>query len=206
MHTPGHATVNLALIGSYTDPRLAPWVFAGAVLPDIPIFVLYARERLRRTPEEEIWRVHYQKRFWQDVIHGMHSLPLGALGLALCLWARWSPGAAFFTSALLHALSDLPIHHQDAHRHLWPLSHYRFISPLSYWDVRHHAKVVAAVELTLVAACALLLAYRHEGLVARGLLAMVVVWYVVNYWRAILHGPVPEPASSPPVPPASGVR
>jgi hypothetical protein len=185
VRTPGHAVVNLLLIAPHA--AAAP-VFLGAVLPDAPIAVLYLWEgRVRGTPEDKIWSVAYQRPFWQAVIHGAHSIPLALLG-ALGAWlAGWHAGVLFFLSVLLHALADVPVHGEDAHRHLMPFSNWRFISPLSYWDVKRHARVVAACEAALVAVAAVLLG-RRVGWLGRATLAGVVGWYVVGYWRTFLRG------------------
>ena len=52
MHTPGHALLNLAVIGSVVGHEAA--VIAGAVVPDLPIVFLYLRERARGTKDEII--------------------------------------------------------------------------------------------------------------------------------------------------------
>jgi len=50
-------------------------------------------------------------------------------------------------SASLHMLCDLPVHHDDGHRHFLPISNWRFESPVSYWDPEHFGLVFAALEL-----------------------------------------------------------
>ena len=187
MQTPGHAVINLALLGGGTHPALALPIIAGAVAPDVPIVVLYLRERfLRGLPDERIWSESYQKPFWLNLIHGVHSVPLSLLG-ALAAWGLgWTAVAAFLASALLHALGDLPVHAQDAHRHFLPFSQYRFISPLSYWDVRHHGRAVALGELLLVFACAAWL-WPAVALAGRVLLGVVGVWYLYNYGKTFLR-------------------
>ena len=117
--------------------------------------VLYLRERLRGTLEDSIWAVHYQKRFWQAVINGGHSIPLTVLGAVLAWLGNCDALLAFsrarvFASARFHALGDLPVHAIDAHRQFLPLSQHRFQSSLSYWDPRFHAKYVALVEALAV--------------------------------------------------------
>ena len=47
------------------------------------------------------------------------------------------------------AALDLPVHTDDAHRHLLPLSDWRFHSPVSYWDRRYHGAQFAIFELML---------------------------------------------------------
>src|SRR5207248_5678377 len=77
---------------------------------------------------------------------------LAAAGLAAGALLDQPAVAAFFASALLHALCDLPIHGVDAHRHFLPFSQRRFVSPLSYWEVARHARAVTLAEWALVAA------------------------------------------------------
>jgi hypothetical protein len=184
VQTPGHAFVNLAVLTSTVAPDHALPIVVGAILPDVPIIVLYLTEHyLRGMPEERIWSESYQRPFWLNLIHGVHSIPLTLLGTVAAAAAGSGMLAAFFGSMLLHALADLPLHAQDAHRHFLPFSHYRFISPLSYWDVRYHAREVAIVETLVVAGAAAFL-WRDSSLTARGLFSAIIVWYVVTWWRS----------------------
>ena len=68
MHTPGHAVVNLATLGCIVGHEGA--VLAGAILPDLPIVILYLYERARGTPEQTIWAVCYQNRYWLAIQQG----------------------------------------------------------------------------------------------------------------------------------------
>ena len=192
MHTPGHVVLNLALLGSVVGHESA--VIAGALLPDVPIVVLYLRERLRGTPPATIWSVCYQRKFWLAVIHGAHSVPLSLLGMGIALLAHSSTLIYFFLSVLCHALCDLPLHVHDAHRHFFPLSSYRFISPWSYWDARYHGRKVALLELLLVLLCSL---YLYLVMAPRwtatpkplvlALLCATNLWYAQNYYRSFLR-------------------
>lgn len=151
MRTTGHAVLNVALLARDGAPAMVAATVAGAVLPDLPIVCLYLREKLRGTPTETIWRVRYQRPFWLNLIHGMHSVPGAAAGLLASALLGQPVAMAFFASALLHAFCDIPVHGVDAHRHFLPLSQWRFVSPLSYWEVRRHARAVTLAEWALVA-------------------------------------------------------
>jgi hypothetical protein len=49
---------------------------------------------------------------------------------------------------------DLPLHHEDAHRHFLPFTNWRFISPVSYWDPEYHGRIIAVIEILFtLAAC-----------------------------------------------------
>lgn len=50
---------------------------------------------------------------------------------------------------------------RPAHRHLFPLSDWRFASPVSYWDPAHHGDVFLAAEADLVALGGLVLLRRR---------------------------------------------
>ena len=120
-----------------------------------------------------------------------HALPV----LALAFAATWLPGLgdrhavgvrsaawwrALLASMMLHAVADLLTHHDDAHRHLWPLGDWRFASPVSYWDPRHHGLWFAPVECA--AAIALLpIAWRLlRQRAARLALGALAVAYAVG--------------------------
>jgi hypothetical protein len=187
MHTPGHALINVAALGTALDPSLAGPIIAGAVLPDLPIMALYLRERvLRGTPEEQIWSDHYQRPFWNYLIHVAHSAPLAALGIAVAAALGALPAGAFFASILLHSISDFPVHAKDAHRHLLPFSHFRWESPLSYWDPRYHGKAVAFVEMGIVFMASTVLWSWDLPDWARIAVMVADAWYVWNYARSFL--------------------
>ena len=185
MQTPGHALINLATLGCMVGHEGA--IVAGALLPDVPIVILYLYERLRGTPEETIWAVCYQRPHWRAIIHGAHSIPLAAITAGAAALAGAPGVAAFFASVLLHALGDFPVHAIDAHRHFLPFSQYRFQSPLSYWDPRFHGRRVALVEALLVLVSSVVIYRRGVRPVATALLVLTNLWYAVNYWRHFLR-------------------
>jgi hypothetical protein len=207
VNTPTHALLSVALLARGAAPggRAGP-ALVGAVLPDVPIFVLFAVATfVWRQPQAVIWADTYFRPGWQHAVDAVHSLPLlgAAFAATFVAWgpARRTPagaadaGAAPGTvrrwvrvaaaSALLHAGADLLVHAEDAHRHLWPLSGWRFASPVSYWDPRHHGRVFVVAECA--AALALLpSAWRRVpagaryARAARGALGVVAAAYVLG--------------------------
>ena len=163
MNTPTHAVLGAALFArGERRARLAPAVI-GAVLPDVPMYVLFAVATVVwRQPQAVTWGRTYFEPGWQHAVDALHSFPL--LGAALVAtyvtsrrprparaargpvppWRVWARVA--FASALLHAAADFLVHADDAHHHLWPLSDWRFVSPVSYWDPRHHGLLFAPLE------------------------------------------------------------
>lgn len=154
MKTPSHAIVNVGLLSLWGSPSLALPLFVGAILPDVPIFILYAWAKFwKKLDEKTIWSEVYYQKFWQDWVALFHSFPIGLVLLGLGLWGHWVILTAIASSLILHNLGDFPVHHDDAHRHFYPLSQFRYVSPLSYWDTKHYGKQVAAVEDCLTLGC-----------------------------------------------------
>ena len=166
MNTPTHALVSLAALGRRGDRGRNAAAVAGAVLPDLPIFVLFVVARFALgVPSGEIWTHTYFEPGWQLAVDLAHSVPLALLGLAVAHRRGSAPGRAFFASLVLHSAFDLPVHTDDAHRHFLPLSTWTFHSPVSYWDPRAYGREVAAVEI----AVSLALAARGLRIVTAGL-------------------------------------
>jgi hypothetical protein len=163
MNTPAHVAVNAFLLGRGPFARLAWPVALGALLPDLPMFAFYAYQRgWLAVPERVIWSQAYFLPHWQAFFDAFNSLPLIALA-AFFAWRAGRPAwLACLASMALHSVTDLALHHEDAHGHLWPFSDWRFRSPVSYWDPRRHGALFAALELvTSLGACIAL--WRRGG-------------------------------------------
>lgn len=150
VNTPAHAVFNLVVLGRTARPSLVWPLLAGALLPDSPMFVFYLVEKARGVPEAQIWSTRYFDPSWQACFDLFNSLPLIAVGLFVA-WRlgakRWS---ALLASMGLHSLCDLLLHNNDAHRHLFPFSQWRFSSPVSYWDPAHHGSLATLAEILMV--------------------------------------------------------
>ncbi len=121
----------------------------GALIPDLPMVVFYGVES-----ERYIWGTAYFLPHWSNFIDLFNSVPLIALGFLWSFWRRSWWGWLLFSSMLLHVFGDLPLHHDDGHRHFFPVSNWRFESPVSYWDPNHHGGVAAVVEaIAVLLAC-----------------------------------------------------
>src|SRR5262245_38169148 len=74
MHTPTHAALNFLVLGR--DPKSPrPWIVAGAVLPDVPMFAFFAYERWARGESvERIFEELYFEPRWQMVFDVSHSI------------------------------------------------------------------------------------------------------------------------------------
>ncbi len=187
MNTPSHYILNLVVLSKTFTPNASVAITLGAILPDVPIFVFYfVAKWVYRLPEREIWSTAYYSDIVQFWVSVGHSFPVAIAGLLICLFYHWTPGIALFGSMIGHSLLDFPFHHDDAHRHFFPLSDYKFISPLSYWDIKHHARSVACVEMGLVLAATPwaigILNYRFT----QGLVLAIDLLYVFAYTKFYL--------------------
>ncbi len=150
MNTPAHAIINLLLFKRSVRESYPYVIIFGAVLPDVSMFVFYIWAKLKHLPEKEIWSEAYYLPNWQALFDSFHSFPL--LLTAWCVAWRLNAKAwmVFFASMLLHSVFDFPVHHDDAHRHFYPLSEFRFSSPISYWDPEHYGLIVGGIEFLVM--------------------------------------------------------
>lgn len=182
MNTPAHLAVSL-LVWRRAPGRSAAWaVGLGAALPDLPMFGFYGYQKLvAKSTEHQIWSTLYFDHGWQLFFDVFNSIPLMLVVVGLSVWRRWRFGWLLGGSALLHLLFDLPLHHDDAHRHLLPLTHWRFASPVSYWDPAHYGHVVVWIELIGALAACVLVVRRGEHRPMRAL-----AWGTLGVYAAAL--------------------
>lgn len=206
MNAPAHAVVNLCLLAP-GGPGGRVWpVVLGAVLPDLPGYTFWAAHRLSGLTDPVIWGELYPQPLWQDLLGPFHSLPLALalLGLGALLRRRFVILLA--ASWLLHVLMDVPLHHTDAPRFLFPLSDLRFRSPVSYWDRAFHAGLVAPLELAVLLAGSLVLGLRTRSLPGRAALgaacAAMLALYASGwlFWNSVSPGEATASASAVPPP------
>jgi len=181
MKTPSHAIINLAILGKTQHSELNLLIVTGGILPDIPIFLFYFWAKyIARLPSATIWSKAYYEPVVQNIVALFHSIPLAAIGWLIAYYFGWQSIQILFLSMILHSLGDLPVHNDDAHRHFFPFSNYRFISPFSYWDRNHYGSIVSFIEMLLV----LLSTFRVFGCVnsyvGKGLLILVNCFYLIG--------------------------
>lgn len=80
----------------------------------------------------------------------LHSfLPWGAAVLLLVSTGVWrsSPGLTAFVAGWgSHIVIDMLTHRSDGYPIFWPLSDYRFPTPVSYWEPAYHGRVFSFVS------------------------------------------------------------
>lgn len=178
MNTPTHLLVACALLSRVDQPRRNLAVAAGALIPDLTIFVFYAVEKLAGTDERAIWSERYWTEPWQTLGAISNSVPLILVILAAGLALRAPIVKVFAFAALSHLALDFLFHANDAHRHFWPLTDWRFHAPISYWDSDHHGAVGRLIDLALLAGSAVILWRRFPGRRVRQALVFVALSFI----------------------------
>ena len=166
MNTVTHLTLALATLArdnkAYIDDafnKKLTGISVGALLPDIPMFFLYAYEVIIGTSQRVIWDEKYFSPLWQNTIDIFNSIPLFIIILLLSVWRKVVWLQFFCYAALLHIVFDLPLHHDDGHRHFFPFSDWTFSSPVSYWDPAHYGHYWSVIEL-LILVGTIIVAYK----------------------------------------------
>ncbi len=196
MNTPAHALVAVTCLAGGSRKPFARHALLGGVLPDLPMFGFYLYQKnVAALPEAQIWNEAYFRADWQGFFDIFNSAPLAIAGLVLA-FAFAGPLRTglqvFFGAILLHVALDLPLHHDDAHRHFLPFSDFRFESPVSYWDPAHAGAWGAGLEVVCVLGCAAVLAARYPGRAARLGLALLAGLSLAAYLAVYFVFGLPE--------------
>ena len=196
MNTQTHLLIAGALFARPGMPLRNTAVVIGALVPDLAIYTLFAWSKFAGIPEATVWRQLYWQEPWQTWTAAGNSIPLYLIALLLgVIFLRqasntWRIGLVLtFVSlaALSHIAGDMPVHVDDAHRHFWPISDWKFISPISYWHPDHHGDAFGIFEAVLGFALAALLFVRFKVWWVRALLIVMMIAYVAVpfyfYWQ-----------------------
>lgn len=195
MNTPTHTLLALAALSKRGDRKRNVAVLIGSLIPDAAIFLWAPYQYLfNDVSGAEMWEKLYFEPPMQNLIAWFNSVPIYALLALIGFMARgktWGKLLLFFAlAALIHMATDLPVHAADAYRHFWPLTDWRFYSPLSYWDVDHHSRWVSLFEIGLAFGCIALLWKRFKIRWSRILLGLVSIFYILLLTEQIFPGAI----------------
>ena len=162
MNTIAHLVVASAVLSRPAEPNRNKAVLAGALVPDVSMFVFFAWSRIQGWSGAETWNVHYWTDPWQTLGALSNSFILFGIMLIIGLWRRSTVLLAVSWAALLHLALDFPLHADAAHRHFWPLTDWRFFSPVSYWDPDYNGLWGSALETAIALGALAVLWFRFQ--------------------------------------------
>ncbi|MCR9135800.1 MAG: hypothetical protein NXI27_07395 [Alphaproteobacteria bacterium] len=183
MNTQTHVLLAAAILAKPNASARNSAVIIGALVPDLAIYTLFVWSKFAGIPEPTVWNELYYNPPWSDAVTIGNSAPiyLSLLLIGLLVSLRWRVAmiVAFFAgAALIHVASDLPVHVDDAHAHLWPLFGWRFRSPISYWHPDHFGTIVSIVEIGVGLILSAILWRRFYAPWVRGLLVLAILAYL----------------------------
>ncbi len=199
MNTQTHLLVAAALFAKPGHSLRNAAVVVGSFIPDAAIYTLFVWSKIAAIPEQKVWDELYWQEPWQSWTAAGNSIPLYLLVLVLGIVALRAHRSVFLfgllmtffaAAALSHIAGDFPVHVDDAHRHLWPMTDWKFISWISYWHPNHHGGIFSVLEMMLGLVLAVILFRRFNALWVQTLLALVCAAYigVPLYFKFVLGG------------------
>lgn len=189
MMTQTHLLTACALLAKPGNTRMNNMIIFGALLPDLSIFILFFWAKgIANIPDGQLWNVTYWSEPWQSLSAISNSIPLYILLALAAYFINWRLIYVLALAALLHISLDFPFHADDAHKHFWPLTDWRFYSPFSYWDNRYNAEIIRALEIAISVLCLVILWRRFEMKWVRAVLFITIASYavVIGYFATSL--------------------
>ena len=170
MNTPSHLHLVAAAFAKPEDRKVTWAALFGGFAPDLSLYLMggVAIFILGISPET-VFRDLYFSQGWQQVFAIDNSFILWGIALGIAIWTRTAWAVAMCGAALLHIAFDFPLHADDARMHFWPITEWRFYSPISYWETSRGGATIGALEMALVVAVTALLVYRFKSLPWRAL-------------------------------------
>jgi hypothetical protein len=176
MNTPAHLILGLTAFGKVEAPKVTAAALAGALIPDLTLYLMAGTHLLLLGTDPQIvfGNLYFSER-WQAIFRIDNSIVLWGMGLVFAIWARSVWVIALCGAALLHLGMDFLLHHDDGRAHFWPLTTWKFQSPVSYWDPNHYGRIVGLIEIAVSLALCAVLWRRFRGRAMRGLIALLAL-------------------------------
>jgi hypothetical protein len=174
MITPSHIIYSWALarktdtnepdsVNMPTKRRTLAFVL-GALFPDTPTYLFFIVCGLILGYSGEVmWDEMYFNSDWSIPITLTHSFWLWPVLIGISTYFGFTFLRWFSISALLHALVDFLVHTDDAYRHFWPFSDWKFHSPVSYYRTSEYGNWVSAFDSLLVLGLLTYLYTKYTG-------------------------------------------
>lgn len=164
MNTPTHLILSAAVFAKPNQRMVTAAALLGGFLPDFSLYFMYFWHKfVLKTSDAVIFGEIYYTPFWQLIFAIDNSFFVWGLLLVVAWLSRSAVFFAFSGSGFLHILFDFPFHNDDARAHFWPVSPWKFESPVSYWDPAHYGGVMQIVEFVFVIMLLSVLWHRFPG-------------------------------------------
>jgi hypothetical protein len=182
MNTPIHVVLNLTLLKAKTEETkilCLQAVLLGALLPDLPMFFFFVVESvINGESQSTIWGQLYFRQDWQNLFDSFNSIPFVLMGLSAAYYFGSTFWLYLLLSMSLHIMGDFPLHHDDGHHHFFPISGWRFDSPISYWDPRYYGRVFRVIEMIIAIGGCVILYRRATAKLLKSVFLVVGAIYV----------------------------
>ena len=186
MNTPAHLVMGIAAFGRPEVRHTTLAAIFGAFAPDFSLYLMTAVSIFWLGIDAQVvFGQLYYSDAWQQVFAIDNSFIFWGMGLGLALRARSQVWTAFAGAGLLHLAFDFPLHTHDARMHFWPLTAWKFISPISYWDGAAGADAVGLAALALVLVLGALIFRRYKTWRVRLFASILVAFEAASsgVWR-----------------------
>lgn len=152
MITPSHLIYNWALGTKLQLARIEKTgLIIGGFLPDLPTYVFFmVHTFIIGSSQQAMWDNLYFDSAWTPIITLSHSFILWPILVLIGHWCRFRLLKWVALGSLFHASLDFLVHNDDAYRHFWPLTEWKFMSPISYWDPNHYGHIVGALDTIII--------------------------------------------------------
>ena len=183
MNTPAHLIMGAAAFGKPERNAVTWAAILGALLPDLSLYVLAGWELfVNGTDGDVVFGQMYFSDEWQQIFAIDNSFVLWGIALGLTIYFRAAWAVALCGAALIHIALDFPLHNEDARMHFWPITDWKFYSPISYWDSSSGGQIVGVIELLAVLAMTAYLMWRFTSWWWRGLFGSLAAMQVLPFF------------------------
>ncbi len=169
-----HLIFGLAAFGQPNQTRLTLAALAGSFIPDASLYLLAGTHLfVLNTPPEVVFGELYYSENWQAIFRIDNSFIVWGIGLILAVMLKSKVAIALCGAAFLHLLLDFPLHNDDARAHFWPITDWKFFSPVSYWDSNYYGHFVGPLEVAASLLVCVVLLRRFTGRWMRGFIGLL---------------------------------
>ncbi|MDW3222498.1 MAG: cobalamin biosynthesis protein CobQ [Paracoccaceae bacterium] len=185
MNTPAHLLIGAAAFGRGPQKAVVWAAFAGALLPDLSLYVLAGSALfVFGLSPDVVFNDLYYSDAWQTIFAIDNSFLIWGAAFGVALWYRKPWAIALSGAGLLHLCLDFPLHHDDGRAHFWPVTRWVFESPFSYWDRAHCGLWFAPLGAFFAVIAATALWRRKHGWPVTGLVGVLLLaeLWVVSQW------------------------